>query len=150
MKNNVISLFEQGKILARAMENPSFHRNYKTGGFDYDFSVWADEYEEAKKEGLGSLSTTLLVPKESIHTYKSMGFLVNSDRADVRHIAETDSGSSGNEKSGDFHANASDIKSLEELQKIIKNKHSKEMNEVNINMRENAYVGLFIFCKDKQ
>ena len=143
MNNNVIELFEQGKILARAMGVPSIYRNYEIGGFSYDFSVWADEYEEAKREGLGSLSTTLLVPEEAIPTYKAIGFLVNSDEADVRHIAETDSGSCGNEKNGDFRANSSDIKSLAELQEIIKSKHRKEMNEVNINMRENAYIGLF-------
>lgn len=142
MKNNINEVYKQGKLLARAMEVPNLHRD-ENGQFSYDFSIWADEYEEAKQEGLGSLSTTLLVQGEAIPTYKATGFLINSDDTDVRHIAETDSGSSGNEKDGDFHANESNIKSLEELQEIIKNKHRKEMNEVNINMRENAYVGLF-------
>lgn len=143
MEDEVVNLFEQGKILARAMENPSLHRNYETEGFSYDFSIWANEYEEAEREGLGSLSTTLLVAEESIPTYKAIGFLINSDEVDVRHISETDSGSCGNEKDGDFRANASDIKSLTELQETIKSKHRNEMNEVNINMRENGYIGLF-------
>lgn len=143
MEDNVKNLFKQGKILARAMEDPSLHKNYETGEFSYDFSIWADEYEEAKQEGLGSVSTTLLVPEASIPTYKATGFLINSDEVDVRHIAESDSGSRGNEKDGDFSANSSDIESLEELQEIIKNKHKRKMNEVNVNMKENAYIGLF-------
>lgn len=143
MNEDVISLFEQGKILARAMETPSIYRNSKTNDISYDFSVWADEYESAKQEGLWSLSTTLLISGESIPTYKSIGFLLNSDNTDVRHIAEMDSGSSGNEKNGDFRANSTEIKTLSELKDIIQSKHENVMNEVNINMRENAYIGLF-------
>ena len=143
MDKEIINLFEQGKILARAMETPSIYRNSGTKDISYDFSVWADEYEIAKKEGLSSLSTTLLVSGESIPTYKAMGFLLNSEDTDVRHIAEMDSGSSGNEKNGDFRANPTGIKTLSELRDIIESKHENVMNEVNINMRENAYVGLF-------
>lgn len=143
MNKDVQSLFEQGKILARAMETPCIYRNSKTKDISYDFSVWADEYESAKQEGLWSLSTTLLISGESIPTYKSIGFLLNSDNTDVRHIAEMDSGSSGNEKNGDFRANSTEIKTLSELKDIIQSKHENVMNEVNINMRENAYIGLF-------
>lgn len=143
MNKDVTNLFKQGKILARAMETPSIYRNSVTKDISYDFSVWADEYEIAKQEGLGSLSTTLLVSGESIPTYKAIGFLLNSDDTDVRHIAEMDSGSSGNEKNGDFRANPTGIKTLSELIDIIKSKHENVMNEVNVNMRENAYVGLF-------
>lgn len=143
MIEDVISLFKQGKILARAMETPSIYRNSKTKDISYDFSVWADEYESAKQEGLWSLSTTMLISGESIPTYKSIGFLLNSDNTDVRHIAEMDSGSSGNEKNGDFRANSTEIKTLSELKDIIQSKHENIMNEVNINMRENAYIGLF-------
>lgn len=143
MNKDVQSLFEQGKILARAMETPSIYRNSKTKDISYDFSVWADEYESAKQEGLWSISTTLLISGESIPTYKSIGFLLNSDNTDVRHIAEIDSGSSGNEKNGDFRANSTEIKTLSELKDIIQSKHENVMNEVNINMRENAYIGLF-------
>lgn len=150
MKDDIISLFKQGKLLARAMENPSYTKNYETGKYDLDFSVWATEYEIAKQEGLISLSTTLLVSDESIPTYKAIGYLVNSDNSDVRHIAESDSGSSGNEKDGNFSANKSDIKTLDELQEKIKSEHSNIMNEVNINMRENAYVGLFARKVDNQ
>lgn len=142
--NDVVSnLFKEGKLLARAMEQPSLCKNYETSKLSYDFSIWADEYEIAKQEGLGSLSTTLLLPEESIPTYKVIGFLINSDEADVRHVAETDSGSRGNEKDGDFTAAPTDIQSLTELKNRIKSKHGNVMNEVNINMRENAYVGLF-------
>ncbi len=143
MNDDVINLFNQGKLLARAMEYPSIHRNYGTKDVSYDFSIWADECEEAKKEGLKSLSTTLLVSGEPIPTYKSIGFLLNSEKTEVRHISEMDSGSCGNEKNGDFKANTSGIQTLLELKNIIKSKHENVMNEVNVNMGENAYIGLF-------
>lgn len=143
MSDSVLNLFKQGKILARAMDNPSLHRNYERNDFSYDFSIWANEYEEAKREGLGSISSTLLLPNETIPTYKAIGFLLNSDETEVKHISETDSGSSGNDKNGDFRANDSNIGSLSELADIIRSKREKVMNEINVNMRENAYVGLF-------
>lgn len=143
MDDNVLNLFKQGKILARAMDNPSLHRNYEKNDFSYDFSIWANEYEMAKSEGLGSISSTLLLPDETIPTYKAIGFLLNSDETEVRHVSETDSGSNGNDKNGDFRANNSNIGSLSELANIIRSKHEKVMNEINVNMRENAYVGLF-------
>lgn len=150
MSYDIINLFNQGKVLARAMEDPNLHRNHETGQFFYDYSIWANEYEEAKLEGLGSLSTTLLVPEEAIPTYKATGFLVNSEKVDVRHVSETDSLSCGNDKSGDFHASQSDIQSLDELKNAIKTKHENVMNEVNVNMKENAYIGLFARKVDNQ
>lgn len=143
MEENVQQLFEKGKLLARAMENPNLQKDFYTNEFSYDFSVWANEYEIAKQEGLGSLSTTLLVPDEKIPTYKAIGFLINSEKVDIRHVSEVDSGSCGNEKDGTFHANETNIHSLDELYATIKSKHPKDMNEVNVNMREDAYVGLF-------
>jgi hypothetical protein len=143
MHNKIVELFQQGKILARAMDNPRINRKYGSDSFSYDFSVWAAEYDIAKCEGLMSLSTTLLLPNENIPTYKAIGFLIDSDKADIRHISESDSGSNGNERDGDFWANETNIYSLSELANIIHNKHENIMNEVNINMRENAYAGLF-------
>ena len=144
MSDYILDLFKKGKILVRGMDDPVLTRNQESRGFSYDFSTWATEYEIAKTEGLTSLSTTLLVPEEAIPTYKSIGFIINSDNVDVRHICETDSISSGNEKNGDFSAAPTNVKTLTELKEIIKTKHNDEMNEVNINMRENAYIGLFM------
>lgn len=143
MKEDVQQLFKKGKILARAMDKPDMVMDFNSLERSYDFSIWANEYEKAKLKGLGSLSTTLLVEGEKIPTYKAIGFLINSNKADIRHVAESDSGSKGTEEDGTFSANETDIHSLEELEATIKNKHSRCMNEVNINMRENAYVGLF-------
>lgn len=97
-KLEVIDLFKQGKLLVRAMDNPNLTKEFYSGDFSYDFSTWANEYEIAKNEGLTSLSTTLIMEGENIPTYKSMGFLINSKNVDVRHVAEHDSGSCGNEK----------------------------------------------------
>ncbi len=142
-KSEINNLYEQGKLLVRAMDNPSLTKEFYTGEFSYDFSTWANEYEIAKNEGLTSLSTTLIMRDENIPTYKSIGFLINSKNVDVRHVAEHDSGSCGNEKNGDFIASKTNVESISELADIIKNKHEKVMNEVNINMDENAYIGLF-------
>lgn len=49
----------------------------------YDFSVWAEEADIARNDKLTSLSSTLLVLGEKIPTYKNMGFLLNSEKADI-------------------------------------------------------------------
>ncbi len=143
MNDKVMTLFKENKLLCRAMDSPYLRKQHKTNQFTNDFSTWANEYDIAKREGLYSLSTTLLVFKEAIPTYKAIGFLIDSEKADVRHISESDSVSNGNEKDGDFSANGTNIQSLSELATIVQTKHQKVMNEVNINMRENAYIGLF-------
>jgi len=139
--DNTIELFEQGKILARAMDAPGLARDLNTNELSYDFSIWAQECEYAKGEGLEGLSTTLLVSGEKIPTYKGIGFLIDSDKSDVFHIAERDSGSGYG--SAGFVANQADHKTLPELANAIRGKHEDIMNEVNINVKENGYVGLF-------
>ena len=97
----------------------------------------------ATNEGMYSVSTTLIVPNEKVPTYKAIGYLIDSSKVEVGHLAEMDSGSSGNSKDGTFHANLTEVKTLDELADLIKIKKNKIMNEVNINMHEDAYVGLF-------
>ena len=60
MNNDIINIFEQKKLLARAMENPSIYRDSKTKEIYYDFSDLVAEINEAKTEGKDSASTTLL------------------------------------------------------------------------------------------
>ncbi|MDR1693973.1 MAG: hypothetical protein LBR70_02110 [Lactobacillaceae bacterium] len=140
-EDQVQDLIGRDKLLVRAMGTPEWAADKSA----YDFSVWAMEVDSAKNEGLYSLSTTLLVSGEKIPTYKNMGFLINSDLAEVHHIAEMDSGSSGNTKDGNFVANKSDIHTLSELAEKTRNEHLRSMNEVNININsEEAYVGLFV------
>lgn len=129
------------RILVRAMDYPYLKRN--DGRIVNDFSTWATEYESACTQGLYSLSTTLLVQGETIPTYKPIGFIIDESKSAIRHISEQDSGSNGNELNNDFKANASDIDSLNELENIIKQKHENVMNEVNINIHDDAIVGLF-------
>ena len=144
MRDNVKDLFEQGKILARAMEDPSIYRQSKNNKFYYDFSGVVAEIDEAKTKGKDSASTTLLLPGEDIPTYRAYGFLIDSEKTDLIHIAERDSGSSGETSKGDFHAYAKSLTSLDALSEQILvegGKHS--MNEVNVCMKDNAYVGVF-------
>lgn len=145
MNNDIINIFEQKKLLARAMESPSIYRNSKTKEIYYDFSDLVAEINEAKTEGKDSASTTLLLPNVEIPTYRDFGFLIDSSKANIIHICEHDSCSKGTVKSGDFSASDERLDSLEELsQKIyeVGTKH-QSMNEVNVCMNENAYVGIF-------
>ena len=146
MNNDIINIFEQEKLLARAMESPSIYRNSKTKEIFCDFSDLVAEINEARTEqGKDCASTTLLLPNVEIPTYRNFGFLINSSQTNIVHICEHDSNSRGNTKSGDFSASEDRLDSLEELSKKIYqggNKHHS-MNEVNVCMKENAYVGIF-------
>lgn len=135
-------LFKDGKLLARAMDAGKLRKG--NDEYYYDFSIWAEEYELAKGEGLYSLSTTLLLEDERIPTYKNMGFLIDSDIVDIKHVCENDCASSGNDKDGDFNALAPNLYSLNNLENVVRSKHEGIMNEVNINMKDNGYVGLFV------
>lgn len=140
MVNKVMDLFNNGKLLVRAMDTAYLHKY--DGEFRMDFSDWVREYEFSKI-GLYSLSTTLILPNYKIPTYKSIGLLINSDLAQIRHVSRSDSCSSGNELNGDFRAYETDLKTLEDLILDIKKNKSNVMNEVNVNITNNAYVGLF-------
>lgn len=144
MKDKVINLFEQGKILARAMEDPSIYRQSSTNQFYCDCSGIVSEIYEARTKGKDCASTTLLLPGEDIPTYKAMGFLIDSANTDLIHIAENDSGSSGETSKGDFRAFGESLTSLDELSEQIRGEEGRHsMNEVNVNMKDDAYVGVF-------
>lgn len=138
----VTSVFNNNHLLARAMDFPFLRRI--NDQIVYDFSTWANEIEFANNDGLYSLSTTLILPNESIPTYKSIGFLVDSTKANVRHVSPSDSCSHGNDLNGDFWANDSGITSIEELVSLINKKHDNVMNEVNVNIHQDAIIGLFV------
>lgn len=141
-EKTIEELFNEDKILVRAMDEPSLRRN--DSGLFYDFSVWADEVDIARNDGLTSLSSTLLVPGEKIPTYKNMGFLLNSEKADIIHVADSDSGSSGNIADGSFSVNQTDLKTLSDLAAKTRAEKLRDMNEVNVNIKEDAIVGLFV------
>lgn len=136
--NETLSLFARGELLARALDNCHLSRNG-----DIDFSDWDRRMTTLSSEGYSSASSTLLVPEKPISVYKNIGFLIDSKKTEIGHISETDSGSHGNAKDGDFWANPTNMSSLSELNEYIsKNKHYT-MNEVNMNFKQDAVVGLF-------
>ena len=138
--DSVQKLYAEDKLLARAMDNPSVA--ITNNGAAVDFSIWAEEVDSLKKEGLSCVSSTLLVHGEQIPTYKNIGFLVNSDATEIVHVADSDSGSNG---SGDnFIANPTDLSTLKELASRTREQKLTDMNEVNVNIpTKEAYVGLF-------
>jgi len=124
------------------MGEPFLRRNESS--LFYDFSVWAEEVDIAKNDRLTSLSSTLLVSGERIPTYKNMGFLLNSEKADIIHVADSDSGSMGNIADGNFFANQTDLKNLSDLVSKTRTEKLRDMNEVNVNIKDDAIVGLFV------
>ena len=137
--DDVEKLYNEGKLLARAMDLPA---NLPREGY-YDCTVWADEFLRMMNNNYSSVSSTLIIPGVAVSLYKSIGFLVNSDLADCFHISKSDSGSCGNILDGDFKANKADFKSISELANYIKNNKVREMNEVNFNANIDSVVGLF-------
>lgn len=141
MDTDILDLFKQNKILVRAMDEPPL-RKYDNF-LNYDFSIWAAEINEAQNNKLKHASSTLLVAEESIPTYKNMGFIINSDKTEVIHVADSDSGSS-TDMEGNLQANETDLHSLAELAQRTKEQKLKDMNEVNINFKADAIMGLFV------
>lgn len=141
-EKTVEELFNEDKMLVRAMDEPFLRRN--DSSLFYDFSVWAEEADIARNDKLTSLSSTLLVPGEKIPTYKNVGFLLNSEKADIIHVADSDSGSMGNVADGDFVANPTDLKTLSDLAAKTRTEKLRDMNEVNVNIKDDAIVGLFV------
>ena len=140
--DEVERLYNEGKLLIRAMDQPT-PRIKKEISY-YECRTWVDEFDSLMKEGLGSLSTTLIVPNVGVRTYKNIGFLVNSDLANCFHIAKEDSGSAGSYNDGTFLANPPDYKTINELKDYIIKNNAITMNEVNINVKLDGVVGLFI------
>ena len=139
---DAVSLYNQDKLLVRAMDWPQISRGSE--GLQYDCTSWANEFDMMMNKTLSSASSTLIVPGVGVSTYKNIGFLINSDKADCFHIATSDSGSSGNLENGDFHANKADFATISELANYIKENNSTDLNEVNINTNIDSVVGLFI------
>ena len=140
--NNVEELYNEGKLLVRAMDQPTIR--IKNGMKYYECQTWIDEFYLLMNDGLFSLSTTLIIPNIGVKNYKNVGFLINADLADCFHIAKEDSGSCGSVRDNDFHANKPDFKTIGELANYIKLNNATVMNEVNVNIKLDAVVGLFI------
>ena len=137
--DNVEKLYNDGKLLIRSMDQPILKREKI-----YECQTWIDEFNYLMNDGLFSLSTTLIIPNVGVKNYKNIGFLIDSNFADCFHIAKSDSGSSGNVKDGDFKANKKDYNTLVELANYIKNTNATTMNEVNVNVKLDGIVGLYI------
>lgn len=140
--NDAKTLYNERKLLVRAMDWPQLKNGID--GLEYDCTTWANEFCMLMNEGLSSASSTLIVPEIGVTTYKSIGFLINSDLANCFHISKSDSGSSGNIKNGDFFANKADFQTIMELTNYIKDSNDNTMNEVNIQATIDSVVGLFI------
>ena len=140
--DDVISLYEDGKLLVRAMDLPRLIK--QDDELVYDLTTWINEFDLLMGNGLTSASSTLIIPDVGVSTYKNMGFLLNSSFCDCFHITKLDSGSSGNTESGDFHANPPDFETIDELSNYIRVSKDTNMNEVNINASIDSVVGLFI------
>lgn len=139
---NIESLYNEGKLLVRAMDWPQLSKG--SYGLQYDCTSWANEFMLLMNESLSSASSTLIVPNVGVSTYKNIGFLINSDLANCFHISKLDSGSSGDINNGDFFANKPDFSTISELANYVKNNNDTNMNEVNINASIDSVVGLFI------
>lgn len=140
-ENNIMNLFEKGELLARGMEPAILNKDYRTGKIYYDYSGVSGELNEAKANGKDTASTSLLILGNRMNTYKANGFLIDSNKTDIVHISLTDSGSFGG--GNDFHASGESLSSLQELVETSNSGDYNPMNEINVNMRAEAYRGIF-------
>jgi len=146
--DSIKQIYNENKLLVRGMDWPMLQRN--GSNLEYDCTTWANEFNLLANEKLSSASTTLIVPNIGISTYKNIGFLINSDFVNCFHIAISDSGSSGDIEKGDFFANDSDFRNIEELANYIIDTNSITMNEVNVIASLDSVVGLFVNKCEKQ
>ena len=140
--NYIEDKYNEGKLIIRAVDLPQLHRI--NDEVKYDCSIWANEFAMIMNDEFESVSSTLLIPNVGVKTYKNVGFLVDSDFAEIQHIALSDSGSSGSFRNGDFMANCSDFETLDRLANYIKVNNYTTMNEVNISIPINSVVGLVV------
>ena len=145
--DEVIELYNKKKLIVRATDVPE--RYAIRGKLKYNCSTWANEFAQMMNDDFDSVSCTLLIPGVGVRTYKDVGFLVNSDKAIIEHIASSDSISSGRVKNGTFGAIKSDYNTIEELANYIERSGSTIMNEVNLGIPFNAVVGLVFNKCDK-
>ena len=137
----VEKIYNEGKLLVRAMNFPQISRVHSE--LVYDCSTWANEFSMLMDGNLNSASSTLIIPGVGVSTYKNIGFLIDSDKANCFHIAKSDSGSSGRLIDGDFLAVNPDFQTINELANYIKTSGDTIMNEVNIVASLDSVVGLF-------
>ncbi len=129
--------FQADRLLARAVDGPLFRRS------GLDFGVVDEELALMEEEGgMRHVSTTLLVAGENVRVYKPLGFLADSKRTTVEHIADQDSGS-GTDNEGNLVAHGPAMKTLPELARQIRANHTRDMNEVNIALPSAALRGMF-------
>ena len=140
--DEVIKLYNEGKLLERAMDQPNVRLDQN--GKYYECDTWVNEFYSLIHDGLNSLSTTLVVPDVGVKNYKNIGFLINADLADCFHIAKSDSGSCGRVIDSNFMANKKDFNTINELANYISQTKDTIMNEVNANVKLEGVVGLFI------
>ena len=140
MNDNVLDLYNERKLIIRAVDLPNLH--ISEGKIKYDCSIWANEFAMMMNNEFESVSSTLLIPNVGVHTYKNVGFLVDSDLARIQHIAKSDSGSSGSFSNGDFFANNADFNSIEQLANHIAQNKDTTMNEVNMAIPFDSVIGL--------
>lgn len=137
LEHRVTQLFNEDKLLVRAMDSPRIYRNGQV-----NFGPWDSELDQLTASGnIPHLSTTLLVRECAVRTYKPIGFLVDSDLCEIEHVADDDS-ASGVDGNGTFYASATDLSTLRDLAVRVRRQQSSKMNEVNITMPQEALMGL--------
>lgn len=89
-----------------------------------------------------AMDVPVLAKRESGLVYD---FSVWAEEVEQMKRGEFTSGSNGDIADGTFVANDTDLHSLAELAQRVRSKHSKIMNEVNINIKDgSAVLGLFV------
>lgn len=140
-----LEVFRTDRLLARAIDGPMVARRGGGEGqreFYLDFYVVNNELGlMAADRGMKHTSTTLLVAGESVGVYKSFGFLASSDRTEVEHVSDHDSGS--NVTNDILSASESDLETLDELAQRVHETRTRDMNEVNVTLPINALRGIF-------
>lgn len=136
-------VFASGRMLVRGMDAPSVERD-TAGNFTLNFEVidreTDDMFGRGDEHGLWYASSTLVLPGQHVPTYKNFGFMFDGATADIHHVHEQDSGSSG--QGEDFWADKSDLTTLDELAEVIKDS-PPVMNEVNATFRADDLKGIF-------
>ena len=113
---DVEKLYKEDKLLVRAMDYPSVIGGKDNGRFECQ--PWVDEFYSLIHDGLDSLSTTLIIPGVGVRNHKNVGYLINSSLTDCTNISD--------------------------LAEYIKENDATEANEVDINVKLDGVVGLYI------
>lgn len=139
-KDSVEELFKEGKLLTRVVRPSIFTKE------GIQIEQWQGEIDSMKKAGgMEHTSTTLIMEGKGIEMYNNAyGFLFNSDKVKVEHVALTDSGS-GTDKAGNLRANPADFTNLDELRNYYtERKNTFTMNEINATVTADAIAGVVL------